>query len=60
VAAVLTSLIDAHTILVKGIVPNTRASGNRFKIPCQIHMFSRIEASEAVKSAILGVGLHLI
>ncbi|KAE8125147.1 hypothetical protein FH972_019981 [Carpinus fangiana] len=60
VAAVLAPLIDAHTILVEGIVPNTRASGNRFKIPCQIHVFSRIEASEAVKSAISGAGLHLI
>lgn len=60
VAAVLAPLVDAHTILVEGIVPNTRASGNRVKIPCQIHVFSRIEASEAVKSAISGAGLHLI
>jgi SWI/SNF-related matrix-associated actin-dependent regulator of chromatin subfamily A3 len=60
VAAVLSPLIDAHTILVEGIVPNSRASGNRFKIPCQIHVFSRIEAFEEVKSTISGVGLHLI
>jgi SWI/SNF-related matrix-associated actin-dependent regulator of chromatin subfamily A3 len=60
VATVLMPLIDAHTILVEGIVPNTRASGNRFKIPCQIHVFSRIEAFEEVKSTILGAGLHLI
>lgn len=34
VAAVLASMIDSRLIAVEGIVPNTRSSGNKFRIPC--------------------------
>ncbi|KFK26107.1 hypothetical protein AALP_AA8G203600 [Arabis alpina] len=60
VAAVLSPLIDSHTIVVEGIVPNTRSNTNRFKIPCQIHVFAKLEDSIAVKSMILSSGLVLI
>lgn len=60
VAAVLSPLIDSHTILVEGIVPNTRSNSNRFKIPCQIHIFAKLEESSAVKSTISRAGLVLI
>ncbi|CAN8268541.1 unnamed protein product [Cochlearia groenlandica] len=60
VAAVLSPLIDSNTIIVEGIVPNTQSNANRFKIPCQIHIFAKIEASSQVKSAISRSGLVLI
>lgn len=60
VAAVLSPLIDSHMIVVEGIVPNTRSNSNRYKIPCQIHVFSKLEASSAVKSTISRAGLVLI
>lgn len=60
VAAVLSPLIDSHMIVVEGIVPNTRSSTNRFKIPCQIHVFAKLEDSSAVKSTISRAGLVLI
>ncbi|CAH2074061.1 unnamed protein product [Thlaspi arvense] len=60
VAAVLSPLIDSHRIVVEGIVPNTRSSTNKFKIPCQIHIFAKLEESSAVKSAISRAGLVLI
>ncbi|XP_041027658.1 putative SWI/SNF-related matrix-associated actin-dependent regulator of chromatin subfamily A member 3-like 1 [Juglans microcarpa x Juglans regia] len=60
VAAVLSPMIDSRMIIVEAIVPNTRAAGNRHRIPCQIHIFSRVEAIETVKSSISRGGLHLI
>ncbi|KAM5574492.1 putative SWI/SNF-related matrix-associated actin-dependent regulator of chromatin subfamily A member 3-like 1 [Rosa sericea] len=60
VAAALAPLIDADLIAVEGIVPNTRAKANRFRIPCQVHIFARIDDFPAVKSAIHGSGLQLI
>ncbi|CAH8382148.1 unnamed protein product [Eruca vesicaria subsp. sativa] len=60
VAAVLSPLIDSHKILVEGIVPNTRSGANKFKIPCQVHIFAKIEDTGAVKSAISRGGLVLI
>ncbi|KAE8713247.1 SWI/SNF-related matrix-associated actin-dependent regulator of chromatin subfamily A member [Hibiscus syriacus] len=60
VAAVLAPLIDSHLIVVEGIVPNSRSASNRFRIPCQIHIFARLEAFGSVKSAISGGGLNLI
>ncbi|XP_010558921.2 PREDICTED: putative SWI/SNF-related matrix-associated actin-dependent regulator of chromatin subfamily A member 3-like 1 [Tarenaya hassleriana] len=59
-AAVLSPLIDTRTIVVEGIVPNSRSGSNRFKIPCQIHVFASLEAFSQVKSAILRGGLVLI
>nr|GMC86023.1 putative SWI/SNF-related matrix-associated actin-dependent regulator of chromatin subfamily A member 3-like 1 [Ipomoea batatas] len=46
-------------------VLNTRSAqvsrhGNRYKIPCQVHIFARIAAFESVKSAISDGGLSLI
>ncbi|MBA0601872.1 putative SWI/SNF-related matrix-associated actin-dependent regulator of chromatin subfamily A member 3-like 1 [Gossypium raimondii] len=60
VAAVLSPLIDSHLIVVEGIVPNSRSASNRYKIPCQIHIFARLEAFNSVKSAISRGGLELI
>ncbi|KAH1030345.1 hypothetical protein J1N35_042519 [Gossypium stocksii] len=60
VAAVLSPLIDSHLIVVEGIVPNSRSASNRYKIPCQIHIFARLEAFHSVKSAISRGGLELI
>ncbi|GMJ12165.1 hypothetical protein like AT5G05130 [Hibiscus trionum] len=60
VAAVLAPLIDSHLIVVEGIVPNSRSASNRFRIPCQIHIFTRLEAFTSVKSQISRGGLNLI
>ncbi|KAK8639048.1 hypothetical protein V6N13_137450 [Hibiscus sabdariffa] len=60
VAAVLAPLIDSHLIVVEGIVPNSRSATNRFRIPCQIHIFARVEAFSSVKSEISRGGLNLI
>ena len=60
VAAVLSPLIDSGKILVEGIVPNTRSTANRFKIPCQVHVFAKLEETADVKSAISRAGLVLI
>jgi len=60
VAAVLAPMIDSHTIVVEGIVPNTRSNSNRYRIPCQIHVFAKLEASSTVKSTISRGGLVLI
>ncbi|KAF3442164.1 hypothetical protein FNV43_RR16080 [Rhamnella rubrinervis] len=60
VSAVLAPLIDSNLISVEGIVPNARANWNKFKLPCQIHIFARFEAFYTVKSAISRGGLQLI
>ncbi|KAL2501955.1 DNA/RNA helicase protein [Forsythia ovata] len=59
-AAVLSTLIDDHSITVEGIVPKPPGKGSRFKIPCQVHIFARIEEFERVKLAIARGGLQLI
>ncbi|GAB4851777.1 hypothetical protein Ancab_031177 [Ancistrocladus abbreviatus] len=60
-AKVLAPLLDTNLIALEGIVPNTPASrGNRFKLPCQLHIFARIEAFPRIKVAILRGGLQLI
>ncbi|KAJ6700161.1 TRANSCRIPTION TERMINATION FACTOR 2-RELATED [Salix purpurea] len=58
-AAVLSPLIDSNMINVEGIVPNSRSGGNKFKIPCQVHVFARVEGFEIVKTAISRGGLVL-
>lgn len=58
-AKVLAPLIDAQYIFVEGIVPNA-GRNVRFKIPCQVHIFARIEAFPIVHSAISEGGLGLI
>lgn len=60
VAAVISPLIDSHKIIVEGIVPNSRSRGNKYRIPCQIHIFARPDEFDSVKSAILRGGLVLI
>ncbi|OMP07801.1 SNF2-related protein [Corchorus olitorius] len=60
VAAVLAPLIDSNIISVEGIVPNSRNAGNKYRIPCQIHIFARVEAFDSVTSAISRAGLELI
>lgn len=59
-ASVLAPLIDCNMISVEGIVPNSAGRGNKFRIPCQVHVFARVEAFVSVRSAILSGGLHLI
>lgn len=59
-AAVLSPLIDDHSITVEGIVPKPPGKGSRFKIPCQVHIFARIEEFERVKLTIARGGLQLI
>lgn len=60
VAAILAPLIDSNTITIEGIVPSSRSTGNRFKIPCQVHIFALDEVAETVKVAISQAGLMLI
>ncbi|KAG8367814.1 hypothetical protein BUALT_Bualt16G0111800 [Buddleja alternifolia] len=60
VAAVLSPLIDAGLITIEGIVPKPQGKGSRFRIPCQVHIFARIEEFESVKRAITTGGLQLI
>ncbi|XP_057983425.1 putative SWI/SNF-related matrix-associated actin-dependent regulator of chromatin subfamily A member 3-like 1 [Malania oleifera] len=60
VASVLAPLIDANQIAVEGIVPKTPGRGNHYRIPCQIHIFARIEAFLTVRSEISRSGLLLI
>lgn len=59
-AAVLAPLMDANFVTVEGIVPNTPGSGNRYRIPCQVHIFAQIEWFPRVRSAISRGGLQLI
>ncbi|KAK3218076.1 hypothetical protein Dsin_012046 [Dipteronia sinensis] len=60
VAAVLSPLIDNCTIRVEGIVPNTGRSGNRHKIPIQVHVFARLEMFDTIKSCFSRGELQLI
>ncbi|KAJ0042722.1 hypothetical protein Pint_18500 [Pistacia integerrima] len=60
VASVLSPLIDAQMIHVEGIVPNSRGGGSRYKIPCQVHIFTRLEMFDVVKDEISRGGLQLI
>ncbi|KAJ0098771.1 hypothetical protein Patl1_21139 [Pistacia atlantica] len=60
VASVLSPLIDARMIHVEGIVPNSRGGGSRYKIPCQVHIFTRLEMFDVVKDEIYRGGLQLI
>ncbi|KAL2320630.1 hypothetical protein Fmac_029599 [Flemingia macrophylla] len=57
-AAALSPLIDAHLIAVEAIVPNARNKAHR--IPCQIHVFSRLRHFNAVKHSLSDSGLKLI
>ncbi|XP_026424575.1 putative SWI/SNF-related matrix-associated actin-dependent regulator of chromatin subfamily A member 3-like 1 [Papaver somniferum] len=59
-AAILSPLIDTRQILVQGIVPKTLGVKNRYKKPCQVHIFAKIEDFETVKSVIMESGLQLI
>ncbi|KAF8398205.1 hypothetical protein HHK36_017131 [Tetracentron sinense] len=59
-AAVLSPLVDSNIITVEGIVPNTPGNRFRYKLPCQIHIFARIDAFPNVKRAISRGGLQLI
>ncbi|XP_019162927.1 PREDICTED: putative SWI/SNF-related matrix-associated actin-dependent regulator of chromatin subfamily A member 3-like 1 [Ipomoea nil] len=59
-AQVFAPLIDSRLVTVEGIVPKVSRQGNRYKIPCQVHIFARIAAFESVKSALSNGGLNLI
>ncbi|KAM7256471.1 hypothetical protein ACFE04_012212 [Oxalis oulophora] len=60
VSMVLSPLIDAQMISVEGIVPNTRGNGNKFRIPCQVHIFTQFDLIDVVKDAVSQGGLDLI
>ncbi|KAK1278761.1 hypothetical protein QJS04_geneDACA003609 [Acorus gramineus] len=61
VAAVLSPLIDSRSIAVEGIVPKPPSKNrNPFKLPCQIHVFTRLDMIDAVRSEIEFNGLNLI
>ncbi|XP_010271899.1 PREDICTED: putative SWI/SNF-related matrix-associated actin-dependent regulator of chromatin subfamily A member 3-like 1 [Nelumbo nucifera] len=59
-AGVLSPLLDAQLIAVEGIVPNIPGSKNRYKLPCQIHIFARVENFQLVRDSISRGGLQLI
>ncbi|KAL4587352.1 hypothetical protein LXL04_000221 [Taraxacum kok-saghyz] len=52
VASVLAPLLDSNFVHVEGIVPKTPKSAAAYRIPCHIHVFSKMEAFETVKSAL--------
>ncbi|KAI7734849.1 hypothetical protein M8C21_025477, partial [Ambrosia artemisiifolia] len=58
VASVLSPLIDNNFIHVEGIVPKSK-NNNKFKIPCQVHVFAKIEDFDLVKFTFLDNGLAL-
>lgn len=61
VAAALAPLLDAHIIHVEAIVQtNTRSNNNKFRIPCQIHIFAHQSAFDAVHDAFNGSNVHFI
>uniref|UniRef100_A0A7N0TAB6 DNA/RNA helicase protein n=1 Tax=Kalanchoe fedtschenkoi TaxID=63787 RepID=A0A7N0TAB6_KALFE len=60
VAAVLSPLLDRNLILVQGIVPNFGSKRPRYKVPVQVHVFSRVETFEVVNEEIAARGLQLI
>ncbi|KAF9592159.1 hypothetical protein IFM89_012588, partial [Coptis chinensis] len=59
-AAVFAPLMDAGLITLEGIVPSTPGVKQRYRLPCQVHIFSRIDAFSIVENAIEGGGLLLI
>ncbi|KAL2895836.1 putative SWI/SNF-related matrix-associated actin-dependent regulator of chromatin subfamily A member 3-like 1 [Bienertia sinuspersici] len=60
VAKVLAPLMDTQLMIVEGIVPNPPNKKPRFKIPVQLHIFSRLAAFDTVQSVILAAGLNFI
>ncbi|KAI3788458.1 hypothetical protein L2E82_01226 [Cichorium intybus] len=52
VASVLAPLIDSNLVHVEGIVPKTPKNSSPYRIPCHIHVFSKMEAFETIKSAL--------
>ncbi|XP_074276766.1 putative SWI/SNF-related matrix-associated actin-dependent regulator of chromatin subfamily A member 3-like 1 [Silene latifolia] len=61
VAKVIAPLLDCQMIIAEGIVPKPQfKNANRYRIPCQIHIFSPISAIDEVKSVILRGGLELM
>ncbi|KAG9157481.1 hypothetical protein Leryth_010319 [Lithospermum erythrorhizon] len=60
VAAVLAPLIDSDSIVVRGIAKPAPGKRNVFRLPCEVHVFSRVEVMERVKSEIAGSGLEFI
>ncbi|KAJ0978965.1 hypothetical protein J5N97_014439 [Dioscorea zingiberensis] len=60
VAAVLAPLLDSHTISVEAIVPKTPKASKPYRLPVQLHIFSRLAASASVHDALARGGLLLI
>ncbi|KAF9619451.1 hypothetical protein IFM89_007026 [Coptis chinensis] len=59
-ATVFAPLMDAGLITLEGIVPSTLGVKQRYRLPCQVHIFSRIDAFSIVENTIEGGGLLLI
>ncbi|KAJ1405240.1 Zinc finger, RING-type [Sesbania bispinosa] len=60
VAAVLSPLIDSELITVEGIVPNSRSTATKFRMPCQVHIFAQFSSFPVVIDAFSESPLHLI
>ncbi|XP_047318734.1 putative SWI/SNF-related matrix-associated actin-dependent regulator of chromatin subfamily A member 3-like 1 [Impatiens glandulifera] len=61
IASVLAPLIDQNLITVEGIVPNFAKGGvAKFKLPVQVHIFTRREEFNTVRSELSRCGLQLI
>ncbi|GAB2221670.1 hypothetical protein Droror1_Dr00012855 [Drosera rotundifolia] len=61
-AKVLAPLIDGEMIMVEGIVPKPPggARGNRFRLPCQVHVFAKREDIGVVMMVMKEGGLDLV
>ncbi|KAF5178114.1 Dna repair protein rad5 [Thalictrum thalictroides] len=59
-SAVLAPLIDDGSIIVEGIVPNTPGAKSKFKLSCQVHIFSNFDALSSIERTISRSGLMFI
>nr|GEX03070.1 putative SWI/SNF-related matrix-associated actin-dependent regulator of chromatin subfamily A member 3-like 1 [Tanacetum cinerariifolium] len=59
VASVLAPLIDSNIVHIEGIVPNMGKNEFKYKIPCHVHVFAKIDSFESVKLAFSRSGLCL-
>ncbi|KAL5720479.1 RING-type E3 ubiquitin transferase [Ranunculus cassubicifolius] len=59
-AKILAPLIDSGIVTVEGIVPNTPGVKQRYKLPCQVHIFTRPENLGIVRDTIECNGLSFI
>lgn len=58
-ASILAPLMDANQIKVEAIVPPPHPPV-RYSIPCQVHIFARLEVHDDVKEVFMGSALQLL